>query len=274
MKKVTVILLAFAMLAIPSCKNANNNKKAESKEVETKEISQKEQMVTEELKVNLQNLVESTKQMKSVPFIYNVNGTIKLSDKEKMVKPDYLVDPASTNDLVTLSQKYRAVAMLSIDKVVAKLYDMPTDDMEAALAKIAVEVNDAALKDFSEKIQANQGAGDAISEFCDREIEAGRANFFWEATAAGLVEQVYILTKNMDKFLPMFDDQSAADVTYNFVCVHDGIMKMMEFYPEMESLNSALLPLYVINAINVDQLRDQLIELKGEIEVVRAFLLK
>lgn len=273
MKKATVILLAIAMLAIPSCKNANN-KKAENEAAEAAAVSEKEQLVTEELKVNLQNLVESTKQMKSLPFIYSVNGTLKLSDKEKMVKPDYLIDPAATNDLVTLSQKYRAVAMLSIDKVIAKLYDMPTDDMEAALARISVDVNDEALKDFSEKVQANKGAGDAISEFCDKEIEAGRANFFWESTAAGLVEQVYVLTMNMDKFLPMFDDQAAADVTYNFVCVHDGIMKMIEFYPEMESLNAALLPLYVINAINVEQLKAQLIELKGEIEVVRALLLK
>jgi len=273
MKKISVILLAAAIVALPSCKNANN-KKSEQKEAETKEISQAEQMVTEELKINFQNLVESTKEMRAVPFIYKSEGAIKLSDKEKMVKPDYLVDPAIANDLVTLSQKYRAVAMLSIDKVVAKMYDMPTDEIEAALSKIVLEVNDPALKEFSEKIQANQGAGDTMSKFCDDEIQAGRANFFWECAAAGLVEQIYVCTQNLEKFMPMFNDQAAADVTYNFVCVHDGLTKMIEFYPEMESLNAALLPLYVINAISVDQLKSQLTELKGEIEVVRAILLK
>jgi len=272
MKKLTVILLAAAMVAVPSCKNANNNKA--QKEAENKELSTKEQMVTEELKVNLQNLVESTKKMKAVPFISAKEGTIQLSSKEKMVAPDYLVDPAAVNDLVTLSQKYRMVAMLSIDKVVAKLYDMPVDEIEAALSKIAVDVNDPALKEFSENIAANKEAGENLSTFCDKEIEAGRANLFWEAVAAGLVEQIYILTKNIDKFMPMFDDEAASEVTYNFVCVHDGIEKMIEIYPEMESLQAAMLPLYVINAINVEQLKSQLTELKGEIEVVRAFLLK
>ena len=41
----------------------------------------------------------------------------------------------------------------------------------------------------------------------------------------------------------------------------------------MESLNTILDPLYVINAINVEQLKAQLIELKGEIEVIRTALL-
>jgi hypothetical protein len=42
----------------------------------------------------------------------------------------------------------------------------------------------------------------------------------------------------------------------------------------MESLNTALEPLYVINAISVDQLKSQLTELKGEIKAVREYLLK
>ena len=71
----------------------------------------------------------------------------------------------------------------------------------------------------------------------------------------------------------MFDDESASEVTYNFVCVHEGIRSLIEFYPEMESLNTILDPLYVINAINVEQLKAQLIELKGEIEVIRTALL-
>jgi len=273
MKKLTVILLAFAILVLPSCKCTSNNT-SKSAEGQNSEINEKERMVTEELKVNLQSLVESTKQMKPAIIFKNVNGSLQLSDKEKMVKPDYFVDPASVNALVTLSQKYRAAAMLTVDKAVAKLYDMPVDEIEAAQAKIAVDVNDAALKEFSEDIYSGKDHGEVISKFCEAEFDSERSNLCWEAVAAGLVEQIFILTRNMDKFLPMFDDQAAADVTYNFVCVHDGITKMMEFYPEMESLNSALLPLYVINAVSVDQLRDQLLELKGEIEVVRAFLLQ
>jgi len=273
MKQLTFIILAMAVLVLPSCKCTSNNN-AESSDTKAAEISGKEQMITEELKVNLQNLVESTKKMKPVLIFKNVNGSLQLVEKEKMVKPDYLIDPASINGLVTLSQKYRAVAMLSIDKKVAQLYDMPVDEIDAAMAKVAVDINDPALKEFSDNIFSGQEVGEGISKFCQAEFDAERSVLCWEAISAGLVEQVFILTKNMDKFLPMFDDEAASDVTYNFVCVHDGIMKLMEFYPELESLNSIMLPLYVINAVSVDQLRDQLIELKGEIEVIRALLLQ
>ena len=75
MKKISVILLALAIIAIPSCKNQNNKKQAE--DVATHEISEKEQLVAEELKVNLQNLIESTKQMMAVPFIYSENGAVQ-----------------------------------------------------------------------------------------------------------------------------------------------------------------------------------------------------
>ncbi len=273
MKKLVVIALALAMVAVPSCKN--QNKKAEDGSAQ-KEISLKEQYATEDLKINVQNLIESAKQLKPAPFVSKEDGgKISLTAKEKMVKPEYLLDLNVANDLVTLSQKYRAIAMYTVDQKIAKLYDIPTDSYKSTMSKLLVDINDSALKDFSEAdFTTNEGSQEAIKKLVDAEYDADRANFLWESVAASLVEQVYIMTQNIDKFLPMFDDQVASDLTYNFVCVHEGIMSMQEFYPDLEALNAAMLPLYVINAISVDQLKDQLIELKGEIEAVRFILLK
>ena len=275
MKKFLTVILALALTAVllPSCKNQEkkNNKGNVLTKNET-EMSQAEKFAVEDLKVNLGNLLESLKKMKNVPFVSEKNGTIVLSDKEKMVKPTYLADPSYVKDLATLTQKYRAAAILTIDRIVADIYEMPVAEFDEALAKLNVDINDPALKEFSDKIKANEDAGEVISQFCDAEYNAGRANLFWEAVAASLVEQVYVCSQNVDKFMPMFTDESAAEVTYNFVCVQEGIKSLFEFYPEMKSLNEILEPLYVINAISVDQLRTQLIELKGEIEVVRAVL--
>ncbi|MCQ2168586.1 MAG: hypothetical protein MJY69_08010 [Bacteroidales bacterium] len=272
MKKYAVALLALAIVAMPSCKN--QNKKSEG--TETKEISQKEALLQEDLKINVENLVESAKKIKSVPFAKTLpDGTVALTDKEKMVKPDYLLEASVANNLVTLSQKYRTVAMLTADKIVADLYEMPTTEYKTAISKLIIDLGDDAVKDFADTNWEDKGESDAaIGKLVDAEYAAGRSNFFWEATTAFLVEQLYVITRNIDKFMPMFTDETAADVTYNFVCVHEGITQMIEFYPEMESLNNALLPLYVINAISVDQLKEQLTELKGEIEAVRYFLLK
>ena len=165
--------------------------------------------------------------------------------------------------------------MFTADKNIANMYGMSITDYNESIFKLLTDINDPALKDFytlpSIDIESDR---EAFEIFVDEEYEAGRANFFWDGTAAGLVEQLFILTRDVDKFMPMFTDQVAADVTYNFVCVHEGLIQMIKLYPEMEGLNTALEPLYVINAISVAQLREQLLQLKGDIEAARAYLLK
>lgn len=273
MKKLTVVILALALLMVPSCKNQNNKKP--QKEAEKRELSKKEQLLTEELKANLQNLAQSAKQLRSIAFIQKKNdGSFTLTEKDKLVKPDYLVDPAAVDDLVTLSQKYRCWTMLGVDKMVCELYEMPTTDYEAAITKLIADINDPAIDSFAgidwdvdETVKAE------LDKFVEAEYSAGRAPFMWDAVAASLVEQLYVITRNIDLFMPMFDDQSAADFTYNFVTVHERILDLMEFYPEMENLNEALFPLYVINAVTAEQFKEQLISLKDEIEIVREYLL-
>ena len=273
MKKVAVLFFALAVLALPSCKNQNKQAEADA---DNKEVSVKETYVTEELKLNLQKLLEDSKEMKNTAFIKkSEGGAFSLSDEEKMVKPDYLLAANAADNLVTLAQKYRILTMLGVDKTVADLYEMPLDEYDAAISKLVVDVNDPALKAFTDvDVNDAEAVKTAVNAFVAAEYEACRANFVWEAVAAGLVEQLYVLTQNINKFMPMFDDQAVTDLTFDFICIHEGIMSLQEFYPEMESLNTVLLPLYVINAISVDQFKSQLLELKDDIAAARAALLQ
>ena len=273
MKRLAVIVLACAVVALPSCKNQGKKKAAKAEGAKTEQVSKAEQLVTEDLKINFQALVESVGKMKKAPFLKS-GSTIELTDKEKMVKPDYLIDPAVANGLVTLTQKYRVAAMLSADKMLAKLYGMPSDAIDGAIRKLVIDINDPAVKVYAESYEKAEDETALLTKLMNDEYDAGRTNYFWELSSAYLVEELYICTRNLDKFMPMFDDESASEVTYNFVCVHEGINQLVKFYPEMQSLNEILAPLYVINAINVEQLRKQLTELKGAIEVVRASFLK
>lgn len=272
MKKLTIILLAAALVALPSCKN---NKKAKTEAPDYTNATV-DQLTSEALEADMANLIESAKKIKVVPFVKSQkDGKLTLTDKEKMVKPDYLFTPASAAELVTLNQKYRAVGMLTSDKAIAELYEIPTADFNEAIFKLLTDINDPALEQFYTlpvlDIETNR---EAFSLFVDDEYKAGRINYFWEGVTAGLVEQLYILTRDIDKFMPMFTDELASDITYNFVCVHDGLTKTVNATPEMASLNDILKPLYVINAITVDELRNQLTTLKGDIEVAREALLK
>lgn len=275
-RSILLILAAAAVILAPSCKSCSSDKadKQEAAQAVDSTMSAKEYLATEDLKINMGNLLNSLSAMKPAPFINAEDEKLSLTNKEKMLKPTYLADPKFIDNCVTLTQKYRAVSILTVDRVIADLYEMDITPYDEALAKLAIDINDPALKDFSEKLRANSNAGAYLNDFCDKEYAAGRANLFWEAVAAGLVEQTFICTQNIDKFMEMFDDESACNVTYDFITVQEGIKSLFEFYPEMKSLNEILKPLYVINAINVDQLRSQLTELKGEINVVRQLLMR
>lgn len=276
MKKVLYAVMAIAVvLSVASCKN-NNKKQAQEAEAVDYSEATAEKILADEINVDLANLVESAKKIKPVAFLKTQkDGKLVLSDKEKKVKPDYLIAPESANDLVTLSQKYRAVGMLTSDKIIAELYEMPTNVFNEAIFKLLKDINDPALEAFFTlppmDIETNR---EAFATFVDDEYNEGRINFFWEGIAALTVEQVYILSQNIDKFLPAFTDETAADITYNFVCLHDGLTKTVNASPEMESLNEILKPLYVINAISVEELKGQLLQVKDEISAARAQLLK
>jgi hypothetical protein len=218
MKKLTVLLLIMAALIAPSCKNNNKNKVQDPQE--QKELTEAEKMAQQELQINIQNLIESSKKLSTPSFLKkDGKGNLSLTDKEKMVKPEYLLNPSVTNDLVTLSQKYRALGIISIDKTIASLYDMPTDEFDAAMGKLVADVNDPVLIDMADgqKVLNAEDRGLLASDILEKEYEAGRAPLFWEAVTAGVVEQSYVLSNNIEKFATAFNDETASEFTYNFV---------------------------------------------------------
>lgn len=273
MKRIlTFLAIALMTVAVSSCKNKNKN----AQEGADYSKATEQELVSEALKVDMASLIESAKKIKSVPFLQaKRDGKISLSDKEKMVKPDYLLDVKAASGLVTLSQKYRSVGMLTSDKAIAELYDMPVSEYNEVIFKLLTDINDPALTEFytlpSMDIESNK---EAFKVFVDDEYKAGRINYFWEGVSAGLVEQLYILTRDIDRFMPMFTDELASEITFNFVCVHDGLTKTVNATPEMASLNKILTPLYAINAISAKELKDQLLKVKTDIEAARAALLK
>ncbi|MBP5210373.1 MAG: hypothetical protein J6Z27_00850 [Bacteroidales bacterium] len=270
MKRIFILLVAVALVALPSCKNQS---KASG---ETPDYTPgSEQVLTDELKANMENLILSIKHAKPVlPMIQKNSSKVSLTEKEKMVKPNFLLDPTKTNSMVTLTQKYRLLSMLDVDRTIAKLYDMPIDNYTATITKLLAEINDPALKEYFDRLPVEENVNDAFNDMIAAAYRSGRASLYWEGFAAGMIESLYITTRDLDKFMPMFDDQSVADITFNLVCAHENITALIDYYPEMEALNEILDPLYVLNAISVEQFRSQLLSVKSDIENSRAKLLK
>lgn len=276
MNKSLFIVALFSMLLIASCGN-NTGKKKQAKEETTKSVTVEEQYITEDLRIKLDSLVSELGHLGAIPiFSKAADGTFSLSDKEKKVKPNYLLPLSKANTVISLNQKYRAVMMYRIDMAVAGMYDMPVGDYKQTIAKLVVEINDPAFKvDINQNLKTDPDAFKKfITDVYDAEKENGTINFFWDAAVAGIIEQLYVATKNIDKFILCFDDETASEVTYRFILVHDGIESLVPYHPELEHLQVILEPLRVINAINVKQLRAQLEDLKDEISVAREKLLE
>jgi hypothetical protein len=147
---------------------------------------------------------------------------------------------------------------------------MPTEEYEAAITKLAADINDPSFKvldDTSTIFETGQKLYDAMNE-------NGRINYFWQIVASSLVEEIYVISQNTEKFITAFDDDSAANVTFRIVLLSDAVSRLSQYDPEFEPVAKAVGALSPLNAISVDQLKAQLEEAKEKIAESRADLLK
>ncbi len=269
MKKLSFLVVALAAMAFASCGGNKATQNAEEQADSVKTFEQEQ--IEENIKMQLDSIASELGKLKTLPIFTNAeDGTIALSEDEKLVKPDYLLDPAKANDAVTLSEKYRALAILNVDKYVAKSYGMPTDQYDEAIAKLAADINDPAFK----AVQDEGPIAQNIQNFYDQELESGRLNYFWQVATSSIVEQLYIMTQNTDKFIGGFDDEAASKVTFRVICLQDAINRLTAYDSELVDVAEAIKPLGVLNALTVDELKAQLGELKDQIAESRAALVK
>jgi hypothetical protein len=186
------------------------------------------------------------------------------------VKPAFLLDPVVAENATTLAEKYRILSALDIDKRVAKLYEMPTEDYDKAIAKLGADISDPSFK----AIDDNASVSETSQALYDAMNENGRINYFWQLAAAALVEQLYIANQNSEKFLSVFDDESASSVTFRIVLILDALNRLSEYDPEIKPVADALAPLDVLNAMTLDEMKSQLALAKDKIEAARAALIK
>ena len=267
MKKITFFAVVIAAMAFTAC---GGNKSAQTTE-ETDSLKAFEQaQIEEKIKLELDSLAAEVGRLKNLPIVQSGENGVQLTAEEKKVKPDYLLDPSLSEDATTLAEKYRVLSALSVDKSIAKLYEMPTEEYEAAITKLAADINDPSFKvldDTSTIFETGQKLYDAMNE-------NGRINYFWQIVASSLVEEIYVISQNTEKFITAFDDDSAANVTFRIVLLSDAVSRLSQYDPEFEPVAKAVGALSPLNAISVDQLKAQLEEAKEKIAESRADLLK
>ncbi len=99
--------------------------------------------------------------------------------------------------------------------------------------------------------------------------ENERINFYWQIVSASLLEQLYIISQNSEKFLAAFDDEAAANLLMRIVLIQDAINRLTNYDPELLPVAEAIDPLVVINAMTVEELKIQVNEAKDQIAEAR-----
>lgn len=261
MKKVKFLMMAVCAIVLASC--AGKKQQADD-EQELKSFEQEQ--IEESIKVQLDSIASVLGGLKALPILQQTkNGELQLTDEEKKVKPDYLLSPEIAKEAITLSEKYRVLVALSIDQTIAELYDMDTKAYNEATAQLLSDVNDPGFRIFAEN-------GDVVvesHEIYEAEVQSGRINYFWQAVAASLVEQMYILCQNQEKFLPVFDDDAVANLTLRIALLQDAINRLVEYDPELVEVSEAIKPLENLNATTVDELKSELGKLTNDITAAR-----
>jgi hypothetical protein len=268
MKKVSVFAIAFAVVLFAAC---GGNKSAQNTEGTDSVKSFEQEQIEASIKMHFDSIASEVGKLKQFPFLQEgADGALKLTKAEKQVKPTFLLDPAVAENATTLAEKYRILSALDIDRRVAKLYEMPTEDYDKAVSKLAADISDPSFKDLDD----NASVSETSQALYDAMEKNGRINYFWQLAAASLVEQLYIVNQNSDKFLSIFDDESASNVTFRIVLILDALDRLSEYDPEIKPVAEALAPLDVLNAMTLDEMKAQLAQAKDKIEAARAALIK
>jgi hypothetical protein len=267
MKKLSVLAIAFAAIAFAAC---GGKKSAQAEEATDSVKSFEQQQIEASIKMHVDSIASELGKLKTLPFLQEGKDGITLTKQEKQVKPDYLLTPSVADEATTLTEKYRILSALSVDKKIAALYEMPTEDYEKAITKLASDINDPSFK----AIEDANTIFETTTTLYDEMEKNGRINYFWQLAAAALVEQLYVINQNSEKFLSNFNDDAAANVTFRIVLILDAVNRLAQYDPDIEPVAKAIAPLDALNATTVAEMKEQLAKTKEQINAARKALVK
>jgi len=124
--------------------------------------------------------------------------SIELTENEKAIKPDYLLDPAIANQLVTKTQKVNAFAIYAIESVIRDIYNMPVDDVKEVMSKLAADINHPI--NFETIYDNGISPSEKVRQLYKNCKESGDLAYFWQFENAIMREVDYLLAKDTDLY--------------------------------------------------------------------------
>jgi len=222
---ILIALAIIAALSMVSCKN--NNKKAQSQEPTQEEVQEMKQALADTVLAQIDEIAERFIDASGKTFRLR---SLELTDAEKMVKPDYLLDPSVAATLVTKSQKINAMAFYVTEIGVRMIYDMPLDEVNEVIAKLAADLNypldiaySASDAPLSEKIKANY------------EVfrESGNLAFFWQSHYAIIIDIIYLFVQNPELYFNKITEEQWQNFRKRIETIDEALAKLAQYDEEI-----------------------------------------
>ena len=230
------LFIALAMVAAMtvSCKN-NNKKAAKTAEANAEVVEAAKTILADDV---LAAIDEFATIYTDENNNYDVPSFIAsyLSEQEKMIKPDYLLDPEQTSNLVTKSQKIGALAILCAEKQIRLAYGMPVEKLEEASARLAAELNHPIPLGELKDLKPSEG----IIRFYELCKESGDIAYFWQLNTAFMTEFLYLIVNNPEPFLNNLTDEQWDSFKNRYEsCLHT-VRVLAEYDEEIASVMSIM----------------------------------
>lgn len=259
MKKLP-LFIALAVLATLSMVSCNNNKKDYSKRNMRKEIQEQKEALADSVLAQIDALADSYIRATENGFNFS---DLELAEKEKNVKPDYLLDPSEVNKLVTKSQKVNALAIYTLELSVRQIYGMPVAATKEAITKLTLDLNHPIDRKSkigdeltSEKIRSNYNA-------CK---EMGELEYFWQFHNALLRETDYLLAKDPDLYLNHITEDELCAFNQQWVDFYYAISLYAKYDDDMAKIYNT----FSINDMSVDAILANYSNIKTAKETYRS----
>lgn len=238
-----VILAAF-LLTVTSCgnRNAGNN----SDETSSASVEAQKCAIADSILVLFDSYA---KEYGDIPQS-EMAVDFKLSDKEKLVKPTYLLDPEIASTMVTKQQKINALAILLVETQVRKAYDLPTDKSSEAIIKLSTELNTPI--DLEDAMNFDIPASEKARTIYQTCKERGDLSYFWRFNFALVTEMEYIIANNPDIFFKNVSEENLAFYAERNKSLSAGIRQLAKYDSEMNQLNEFIMSNMVAHNLAVD----------------------
>jgi len=219
-----IVFIAICSAMMVSCKNTR------TADPTPEEIKQQKQALADSVLADIDALAEQFYNTQSKSFKLK---SMELTEEEKMVKPDYLLDPSVASNFVTKSQKVNALAIYAVERIVRTLYDMPCDEVTEVVAKLAAEINHPIDADYmtSEAPESEKMKRDY--EICK---ERGDLAYFWQFQYAVMSELSYIVASNPELFYSKITEEQWQIFCSRFMTIEESVEKLAEYDEEMSQL--------------------------------------